>query len=240
MPPRFHIRPVFSALDDGLRILNFVDSQLPFLASVGSEGQWGSDLLSGDAEKQEGYRKMVKRAESQHPWGELWTRAFVAEVETDRNTLPDELRNLPKPNSAPGTSESGLCLLPVAAIVLEDHAEDYMHEVLPKQDLDDPFVYIRFLVTDRRTGLLSKDAATALLDYAKIAARQLNINRLCLDCWSGNDRKLVRSVLSNHGDMLPFLIWSLTIRRYYEKHNFHLLGDVMHDDWPAAVLEFRI
>ncbi|USW55941.1 Putative acyl-CoA N-acyltransferase [Septoria linicola] len=219
MPPRFHIRPVSSALDDGLRIINFVDSQLPFLARVGSEGQWGSDLLSGDAEKQQGYRKMVKCAESQHPWGEQWTRAFVAEVELDRDTWPDELHNLSRPNYAPGTSGSESYLLPVAAIVLEDHAEDYVHEVLPKRNTDNPFVYVRFLVTDRRTGQLSKDAATALLDYAKAAARSLNISRLCLDCWSGNDRKLVR---------------------YYEKHSFHLLGDVMHDDWPAAILECRI
>lgn len=180
-----HIRPVSSTLDDGLRILKFVDSQIPFLTKVGSQGQWGSDLMSDDTNKQERYRRMVKRAECQHPWGEDWIRAFIAEVGVEQDALPENLHELAR-------REESTYALPVAAIVLEAHSEDYVQTILPKQDAEDPFIYVRFLVTDRRTGTYSKSAASGLLDHAKSIASALGFSRLCLDCWSGNGRKLVK------------------------------------------------
>lgn len=239
MATRFTVRPVSSVADDGLRILKFVDSQIPFLKQVGSEGQWGSELISHDTSKQERYRRMVKRAESEHPWGHDWTKAFIADAEVNQDTLPEDLRELARLDSS--EQDGPFYSLAVAAIVLEAHSEDYVRAVIPKQDCEDPFVYVRFLVTDRRTGAYSKSAANALLDHAKSIASTLGISRLCLDCWSGNNRKLVKYVATT-----PTCSYILADeRRYYESCGFRVLGNVVqtnadHEDWPAAVLELRL
>ena len=85
----------------------------------------------------------------------------------------------------------------LAGMVLEGRSSEYTRPVLLEQDDEDPFVYVRFLVTDRRVGVLSKGAGQMMLDHAERVARSLGLSRLCLDAWSGNDYALVKLVLGS-------------------------------------------
>lgn len=77
-------------------------------------------------------------------------------------------------------------------MVLEGHSSDYTRPVIPEQDETDPFLFVRFLVSDRRVGEFSRGAGKVLLEHAERIARDLGVGRLMLDGWSGNGGGLVR------------------------------------------------
>ena len=190
MATKYHIRPASSAQEDGKKILEFTDSQLPYLAQIGSAGQWGSASVSGRDEAQQRYKKLVERSEEPQTWGTEWIKILILDVEVDAKSdqVPNEFRQSMTLKDLHGDQTR----LPVAAMVLEGRSSDYTRPVLPEQDSQDPFVYVRYLVTDRRVGALSKGSGQKLLDYADDVARSLGIARLCLDGWSGNDYLLVK------------------------------------------------
>lgn len=189
MPPKYHIRPASSAHEDGKKILEFTDSQLPYLAKIGSAGQWGSASVSVRDAAQQKYKRLVERSEEEQIWGADWIKIFVLDVEVENDDgLSDEVRGLVTSRDR----ESRHVTLPVAAMILEGRSSDYTRAVLPEQDAKDPFVYVRYLVTDRRVGKLSKGSGQKLLEYADEVAKSLGIGRLCLDGWNGNDYLLVK------------------------------------------------
>jgi hypothetical protein len=188
MASKYHIRPASSAKEDGKKILEFTDSQLPYLAAIGSAEQWGSASVSKRDAAQQKYKRLVERSEEEQIWGTEWFKIFMLDVEVDNDDLPDDIRCLVPAYD----QESKYAVLPVAALVLEGRSEDYTRPVLPEQDSRDPFLYVRYLVTDRRVGDLSKGSGRKLLDYADEVAKSLGIGRLCLDGWSGNDYRLIK------------------------------------------------
>lgn len=187
-PNTFHIRPATVAAEDHIRMLAFFDSQLTWLASKGSEGQWGTESRSTDEYKAK-YRDKISRGEAQRDksfsrdW--IWTDILEAEVEAD--SLSAEFREL-----AGETAEVGTVRVPVAALMLDGKAAEYVHSVLPEQDEKEPFVYLSYLLSDRRTGEISKGAGSFLIEHAKSVVKELGIKRICLDCWRGNGEKLVK------------------------------------------------
>lgn len=234
MAPSYHIRPASSLLEDGKRILEFADSQASHLAQIGSGEQWGSDSLSASETSQQKYRSLVERSESQQTWSKDWVQISMLEAEDD--AFPADVEHLTRAEPSRG----GRQLLPVAAMVLEGRSSEYTRPVLPEQDDQDPFVYIRFLVTDRRVGALSKGSGQKMLKHAEDVARALEVARLCLDAWSGNDYSLVKYVV-NCNLMSNCLLMGTNPNRYYERQGFRRLGDVVDEpDWPATVLERRI
>lgn len=189
MAPKYHIRPASSAQEDGKRILEFTDSQLPFLATIGSAGQWGSASVSVRDAAQQKYKRLVERSEEEQRWGIDWIKIFMLDVELENgDELPDDVRSLVTPRDA----GSRRAVLPVAAVILEGRSSDYTRPVLLEQDAKDPFLYVRYLVTDRRVGNLSKGSGQKLLEHADAVARSLGVGRLCLDGWNGNDYLLVK------------------------------------------------
>ena len=182
-----HIRPASSAADDGLRLLHNFDSQLPWLATVGSSEQWGSSPRSAEEELRAKYRAKVEKSEIEwdRPFSKDWTRAYIAEVEVAEEDVTAELREL----TAQGTK--GNLRLPVAAMILAGESMEYVRSILPAQDENDPFVYLAYLLSDRRTRPMGKGAGAELISYAKEETNKLGLNRICTDCWRGNDRKLV-------------------------------------------------
>ena len=188
MPPtKHHIRQASSMLQDGARILSFTDSQLSHLASIGSGEQWGTESISANPASQEKYKNLVIRSEEPQSWGKNWVDVSILEIEVDLQSLPTEIRGLVT------TAEDGeSCRLPIAAMVLEGHSSDYTRPVIAEQDAADPFVYVRYLVTDRRVGAFSKGSGQMLLAHAEAVARSLGVGRLTLDGWSGNGEVLVR------------------------------------------------
>ena len=188
MVPKYHIRPASSTQEDGKKILEFTDSQLPYLAAIGSAEQWGSASVSIRDAAQQKYKRLVERSEEEQTWGPDWIQIFVLDVEVDRDDLSDDVRN----SILPSDQRSKHVVLPVAAMILEGRSSDYTRPVLPEQDAQDPFLYVRYLVTDRRVGRLSKGSGQRLLDYADEVARSLGVGRLCLDGWNGNNYLLVK------------------------------------------------
>lgn len=188
MPPNFHIRPASSAQEDGKKILEFTDSQLPYLAQIGSAEQWGSASISVRAAAQQKYKLLVERSEEEQSWGPDWIRIFVLDVDVESASLPEYLGS----SALAHDQEGKVVRLPVAAMILEGRSSDYTRPVLPEQDSQDPFLYVRYLVTDRRVGALSKGSGQKLLDYADEVARSLGVGRLCLDGWNGNDYLLIK------------------------------------------------
>ncbi|EXJ80120.1 hypothetical protein A1O1_08262 [Capronia coronata CBS 617.96] len=213
--PSIYIRPASTATDDGLRLLQNFDSQLPWLSSIGSSAQWGGSSRSEQEDQRAKYRSKVESSERgwNNPWSRDWVRAYIAEVEMKREDLSSELLELAieSPNDA--------VRLPVAGMILQGQSAEYARDILPENDDNDPFIYLLYLLSDRRTAPYGKGAGAALISHAKDEARNLGLRRICLDCWRGNDNKLVH---------------------YYEKQGFRVIGNFDADNWPGAVMEMRL
>ncbi|KAI0855392.1 hypothetical protein F4860DRAFT_496450 [Xylaria cubensis] len=193
--PPLKIRPATMAALDHELLVDFQESQISWLSTVGSGDQWGTkSIREVNPTASERARSWIEKSEQGAQWSSDWCRAFVAEA------------------------SSGV---PVAGLVLDSKAPAYVSSVLPEQDESDPFVYLAYLISNRHAGEERKGAAAALLDLAKDQVRDMGLNRICLDCWRGNDRKLVR---------------------YYESQGFRLLEDFTagKNDWPGCVLEMRL
>lgn len=164
--PPLTIRPATLAASDHELFVDLKDSHIQWLSSVGSIAQWGTKT-SREANPSVGERThaWVERSEQHAPWGDDWCRAFVAETPS-------------------GT--------PVAGLVLDSKAPAHLGSVIPQQDESDPFVYLAYLMTNRNAGDESKGAGAALITLAKEQTRSARLKRLCVDCWAGNDRKLVK------------------------------------------------
>ena len=191
MASSFHIRPATLAAGDDRRLLKYFDTQLPWLATVGSSDQWGSEGRSHISKYQAKYRSKVERSEAcaakGHELTPDWIRAYMMEVEAETDSLSDELKQL-----AEADQKGGRVRVPVAAMVLENQSADYVRSILPQQDPEDPFIFLSYLLSDRRTSSINKGAGAALIQHAKEEIRKLGIRRFCGDCWAGNDGKLVK------------------------------------------------
>lgn len=134
------------------------------------------------------YRGKVQRSEQ--GWDDCWDRdsvkVYIAEIEAKREDLPSNLLELAIEQSR------DVVRLPVAGMVLEGQSPDYVRSVLPVTDGEDPFIYMQYLLSDRRTSPHNRGAGVALIFHAKEEARKLGIKRLCLDCWRGNGNKLAQ------------------------------------------------
>ena len=187
--PTYHIRGASTIADDGMRMLHFFDSQLPWLATVGSGAQWGSEPVSVKEGAQTKYRNKVARSEAHwdDPFSRDWIRAYIAEVDVPVERLTAEVVALGVDN------DDGTRRVPVAAMTLEGRSADYVRSYLPEQDDSDPFVFMAYLLTDRRTDAIGrKGVGSALISHAKDETQKLGLRRICSDCWRGNDRKLVK------------------------------------------------
>lgn len=165
-PTPLTIRPATVAASDHELLVDFQDSQISWLSTVGSGGQWGTEpIRQANPAASERARTWIERSERNTSWGNDWCRAFVAEAST-------------------GT--------PVAGLVLESKSAEYVRSVLSEQDEKDPFIYLACLLSNRNAGEQSKGSGAALIAFAKEQARSTGVKRLCLDCWRGNDRKLIK------------------------------------------------
>lgn len=208
-PPPISIRPASPAADDGLRLLRNFDSQLSWLSSIGSGAQWGDTPRSDQEDQRVKYRGKVERSaqgwdDGSNAYSRDWVRAYIAEVEVSREELEvssEELLELATTATTATSSGGGgskstdtndVVRLPVAGMVLQGQSAEYVRDIVPENDDEDPFVYVVYLMSDRRTAPYGKGAGAALIAHAKNEARSLGIRRLCLDCWRGNDDKLVQ------------------------------------------------
>lgn len=184
----YRLRPASSRLQDGNNFLKILDTQLPYLAQIGSAGQWGTDSLAASEKAQEKYKRIVEQSEKELPWGIDWAGFYFLELEGDARFFPQNI----SPSMIlydPQTARPGV---PIATMILEGRSPDYVREVLPEQDQDDPFLYLKFLSSNRDVGRLSKGAGRMLLDHAETIAKTFPVRRICLDGWNANGRMLVK------------------------------------------------
>lgn len=216
--PSFQIRAATLAAGDDKRLVAFIDSQLPWLASQGSHDQWGEQEGAKDAEVLERYRETVRRSESStdQSLGSNWCQASIAEADVPAGDLSAEQTCFMR-EAVDGES----CGVPVGGMILEGKPAPYVSSQLLAQDDKAPFIYMKTLVSDRRLPSFSKGVGAALIAHARTVAAQLGVRRICCDCWRGNYRKLVN---------------------YYQRLGFEVLGDFEdeEDGWIGTVLEMRL
>ncbi|WP_344165305.1 GNAT family N-acetyltransferase [Kribbella yunnanensis] len=92
----------------------------------------------------------------------------------------------------------------------------------PVPPAEEPEVFVRLLVTDRKST--GQGIGAALLDHARKLARDAGIAQVRLDCFAGNDGALIR---------------------YYESQGFtrdvsFVVSRVNAPDWPGQVLVQRL
>lgn len=83
--------------------------------------------------------------------------------------------------------------------------------------VDEPEVYIRFLITSRR--LAGRGIGSDLIDFARSHTRAAGIKLLRVDCWAGAAGRLVD---------------------YYVRNGFTPTEKFSVDDWQGQVLEQRL
>jgi GNAT superfamily N-acetyltransferase len=166
--PSFKIRPATLASSDDSLLVDFQESQIPWLSTIGSSSQWGTqpirEVNPGAVDRT---RSWIERSEKATPWRKEWCRAFIAEADDET---------------------------PGAGLVLDCEAPEYVRSVLPEQaeDGEDEFVYLAYLISNRQAGEKGRGSGKALIEFAKEEVRKMGLKRICLDCWRGNERKLVK------------------------------------------------
>lgn len=201
----FHIREEV-LLEDVQFILEAFDSTLPHLASIGSGAQWGSEPRSTQESSIKRMQEAIEKARS----GTNDTDAvFVAELPVD-NSLDLGIARVRR-------HKDGQRLLQVGAAVTEGSFPAYItgqpnltafvQAAMERTD----FLYLFVLISDFRAGALRKGAGTVLTERVKQYAREKGKAAVYLDCWSGNDEKLVRYVSNMHNILFSTLsdAWQL-------------------------------
>lgn len=192
----FHIRD--KALpEDANFIVEAFDSTLPHLASIGSGSQWGSEPRSRSADHVQRIRTAIDNARTGTSDKDA---VFIAEVPIDddgQDAIAGRIRNV-----------GGQRFLQVGAAVTKGSFPAY---VVDREDLDESvradiewgdFVYLYVMISDYRAGALRKGAGAALARRVKQYARDIGQPRVYVDCWAGNDERLVGYVLSVQKDLI--------------------------------------
>lgn len=177
---KFHIRDAESAKDVQF-VLDAFDAALPHLTAIGSAGQWGSTPFSNTPGRIDTVRNRVGEAEAYRLTGEgKLVEMLVAEVD-----VGDESFEHVKKGDR----------MPVAMVtVKENWMPDYIAEdkhLAPKIEAEKTWTYVHILISDYRAGKWRKGAGSALMAEAKKRTKARGFERLWVDCWAGNERKLV-------------------------------------------------
>jgi hypothetical protein len=168
MTPSNHISIREATPADTEFIIASFDAALPYLASIGSEGQWGTEPFSERKWFRDEIRGFVE-CDRDMQNGVAW----IADVEIEHEEGHRETK-------------------PAGAIVLTTTGHHEPQSVSPPVRE----VYVKFLITDRRLGVASKGVGARLLDFAKDETRREGIKLLRVDCWGGGNGGLVKYVLS--------------------------------------------
>ncbi|EST07933.1 Acyl-CoA N-acyltransferase [Kalmanozyma brasiliensis GHG001] len=184
-------------------ILYAFDSALPYLASIGSEAQWGTELFSQKPERRKQFTEFVQKSYD-----------LNARQEADSNDdCPWQLMTLFEVRTEDDK------WVRVAAQGLSTRFPDYVPESLASKDLRQAgdFLYLNYLIADRRKGDLAKGSAPHLISFAEQQCRKRHKTPFYGDCWRGNNDGLLKyyqklgfnpigpfDVKDKHGPGLPW------------------------------------
>lgn len=156
-------------------ILHSFDSALPYLASIGSQAQWGTKPFSEKPDVVSHFTKYVRDSyelqANPAKGGPGWHDMLLYEVKTPEGQWTR-----------------------VAALGISVGFPDYVPEALAGRQTRDAtdFVYLKYLVTDRRAASLAKGSATQLMTVAEQQARDMGKSVCYGDCWRGNGDGLLK------------------------------------------------
>ncbi|OQE37658.1 hypothetical protein PENCOP_c009G02961 [Penicillium coprophilum] len=185
---------VRATVEDAPAVLNLLDAAVKWLVSHDRVGQWGTSPFSENPRRTEQLKEFATTGHG------LWLA-----VKANSDAAPiDENRfsNIPRKTTEEKTSGSIVGALAVG---------DKMPYVTP---VSEPEMYVRLLITDRRCA--GKGVGKRLLEHARELAKGVGVSLLRVDCYAGDDGKLVE---------------------YYESQGFkrsELLNN--EGDWPCQVL----
>ena len=190
--PRFYVRDAGLAPDDSQFIVEAFDSALPYLESIGSSSQWGSQPFS----EKEGYLQETSKDVEQSEEFRLTRkgdpiRIFIAEVDAPSNA-GDELPGVRCRVTAGGETRMAVGV----AQIKHDYVPGYVASIAHLQPVlagikeKGSFGYVEVVVTDFRVGAHRKGAGLELLDFARQYARNKGFKTLLVDSWADKDRKL--------------------------------------------------
>ncbi|CAG8099234.1 unnamed protein product [Penicillium salamii] len=193
-----NIAIVRGTVDSVPAVLEILDSTVKWLASRGRSGQWGETPFS----------KNPARADQLREFATTGSGLWLAVSFTDDKPLADQDG---LSNKNPETINGEASGVIVGAIALGDK----MPYVTP---VSEPELYVRLLVTDRKWA--GKKIGERLLQHARVLANEAGVSLLRVDCYAGNDSKLVQ---------------------YYESQGFERSERLnLKDNWPCQVLSQRL
>ncbi|SPC67365.1 uncharacterized protein UHOD_02945 [Ustilago sp. UG-2017b] len=184
-------------------VLHAFDSALPYLASIGSEAQWGTVPFSEKPKVRESFAEYLQDSYSLNANSEpsassnleSWQHLLIYEVQTDQGWARV---------AAQGTSTSFPDYIP----------HDLISDELRKAT---DYLYLNYLIVDRRTGDLAKGAGNQLVTFAVEQGKALKKSKFYGDCWRGNRDGLMKyyqklgfqplgpfDVKDKHGPGLPW------------------------------------
>ncbi|KAK1753898.1 hypothetical protein QBC47DRAFT_32015 [Echria macrotheca] len=174
MTTNFRIRDATTSEDDLNFLVAAFDSTLPHLATIGSGAQWGSIPFSQREGTYEQELKDLRAAEAYRLTREgPEFRILIAEAKDGND------KYIP----VGWTTLRGEYLSPY---LLEASALDHVTKTAKN------YLFMYVLVTDFRAGALRKGVGAALVQYAKAWAEELGKDVFYVDCWGGNDGKLIK------------------------------------------------
>ena len=113
----------------------------------------------------------------------LQSEHVTAQYQGGRLPLPAGWTRIFISLSASGTRTGAMCLVA--------EPPSYVASLLPDGHRS---LFMKFLITDRRTGVEAQGAGAALIARAMQEVRDCGADSLYSDCWEGNGGRLVRCV----------------------------------------------
>lgn len=198
--PHFIFRTATS--DDGPFIVSAFDAGLPYLASIGSQEQWGLTPFSQrEGWVEETMKQLSDSIHNQYAGSsddvvDGGIRCFIVELDypADAAGVNSE-EELLEENVSVRTVGGSRFLKAGFVFVHENWCPEYIkgQKGVEMGDVEiDCNIYLEVMVTDYRIGELRRGAGKALIEGLRNYAREKQAKVLCVDGWAGNERKLIK------------------------------------------------
>nr|CDI56939.1 conserved hypothetical protein [Melanopsichium pennsylvanicum 4] len=161
-------------------ILHAFDSALPYLASIGSQAQWGTQPFSEKQKVREAFENYLEQS-----WAINSSSSSSACMNNKASWQHLTLYEIQK--------EGGQWTR-VAAQGVSTSFPSYVPQSLAGKETRERsnYIYLNYLIADRRTGQQAKGAGDRLVAFAQEEARGKGKTIFFGDCWRGNGDGLMR------------------------------------------------
>lgn len=230
-----------SLVKDKAFIVSVFDSSLPYMASFGSQAQWGSMPFSQRPGWIDETQRQIQESEQNSISNTADAlRILALEVEVTKQGVHD----IDCKDMQSRTGDDGRCLVAVGfAFVRGNWLPNYLHTyVIAKIDLAhlDETLYVEVMVSDSRMRDWIRGIGAALLCEVRKRGYSRGKKTLYLDGWAGNERKLIEQIpfsICGYDAVLTRILYC----RYYERQDFHVVANfslprASKDPWVGTLM----